>query len=124
MTYSVVIRTLGTAGEKYQALLDSIDRQTVRPEHVYVFIAEGYELPKERLGYEEFIPTKKGMVFQRAFGMTYASEKSEGGGICWCAMTMSHSNPILSKNFSPLLRNSMPTFWCHAFRCRHVSLRD
>ena len=34
--YSVVIRTLGTAGDKYAALLRSIEQQTLAPEEVVV----------------------------------------------------------------------------------------
>ena len=64
--YCVAIRTLGTAGEKYQKLLDSIKTQTIQPKHIFVYIAEGYDLPKETIGIEEYIRTPKGMVTQRA----------------------------------------------------------
>ena len=30
MNYTAVIRTLGKAGEKYQTLLESLDRQTIQ----------------------------------------------------------------------------------------------
>ena len=40
--YSVAIRTLGTAGEKYIKLLKSIDAQTIKPEKVIVVLPEGY----------------------------------------------------------------------------------
>lgn len=66
MTYTAVIRTLGQAGDKYQRLLDSLCAQTVRPEKILVYIAEGYSLPKETCGKEEYIPVKKGMIAQRA----------------------------------------------------------
>ena len=36
MEYSVVIRTLGTAGEKYQKLLNSLKNQTVLPKKILV----------------------------------------------------------------------------------------
>ena len=52
MKYTAVIRTLGTAGEKYQQLLDSLDRQTIKPSEIIVYIAEGYALPKETIGKE------------------------------------------------------------------------
>lgn len=68
MEYTVVIRTLGTAGEKYQALLDSIAKQTIQPKEVIVVIPHGYDLPKEQLGYERFVRSKKGMVAQRVVG--------------------------------------------------------
>lgn len=64
--YCVAIRTLGTAGEKYQKLLDSIEAQTIQPKHIYVYIAEGYELPKETIGTEQYIWTSKGMITQRS----------------------------------------------------------
>ena len=64
--YCVAIRTLGTAGEKYQTLLDSLKAQTIRPKHIFVYIAEGYDLPKETIGIEEYIHTPKGMITQRS----------------------------------------------------------
>lgn len=66
ISYTVVVRTLGTAGYKYQRLLDSINRQTIQPEKILIYIAEGYPLPKETIGREEYIYVKKGMVAQRA----------------------------------------------------------
>lgn len=66
MKYTVVIRTLGTAGEKYQKLLDSLVKQSIRPSAIYVYIAEGYQCPKETVGVERLIYVKKGMVAQRA----------------------------------------------------------
>ena len=73
--YFVVIRTLGTAGEKYASLLQSIDNQTIKARGVYVFIADGYSLPKEKLGYENFVYTRKGMWHQRIYGMQYVAER-------------------------------------------------
>ena len=66
MKYSAVIRTLGTAGEKYQKLLDSLIQQTIPPCEIIVYIAEGYPLPKETVGVERYIYVRKGMVAQRA----------------------------------------------------------
>lgn len=66
MKYSVAIRTLGKAGEYYQRTLDSIVSQTVKPEAVVVYIAEGYDLPKETAGIERYVYVPKGMVAQRA----------------------------------------------------------
>lgn len=66
MEYSVAIRTLGTAGEKYQRLLESLERQTVPPEQIVVYIAEGYPVPEETIGKEQYVYVKKGMVAQRA----------------------------------------------------------
>ncbi len=76
MSYSIIIRTL-SGGEKYQQLLDSIDSQTLKPEHVYVIQPHGWDAPAQRLGYEEFIHTKKGMWEQRIFGMEYCYDQPE-----------------------------------------------
>lgn len=64
--YTAVIRTLGTAGDKYQTLLDSLNKQTIQPSKILVYIAEGYSIPKETIGKEQYIYVKKGMVAQRA----------------------------------------------------------
>ena len=72
VTYSVVLRTLGYGGAKYQALLDSIRAQTLQPLEFLVVIPPEYELPPERLGCEIFLRTPKGMVRQRADGMRAA----------------------------------------------------
>lgn len=64
--YTAVIRTLGTAGEKYQILLNSLVAQTIKPKDIIVYIAEGYSIPKETVGVEKYIYVKKGMVAQRA----------------------------------------------------------
>lgn len=64
--YTAVIRTLGTAREKYQTLLDSLAAQTIKPKDIIVYIAEGYAIPKETIGLELYVYVKKGMVAQRA----------------------------------------------------------
>ena len=66
MTYTAVIRTLGKAGEAYQKTLDSLAQQTMQPKAIVVYIAEGYPLPKETIGSEQYVYVKKGMVAQRA----------------------------------------------------------
>lgn len=66
MEYTVVIRTLGKAGEKYQRELDSLCRQTIPPKEIIVFLAEGYEEPVETCGRERIVRVRKGMVAQRA----------------------------------------------------------
>lgn len=74
-SYSVAIRTLGKAGEKYQKLLDSLAKQTVQPEKIVVYIAEGYPLPQETIGIEQYVYVKKGMIAQRA--LQYSEIDSE-----------------------------------------------
>ncbi len=63
--YSVAIRTLGKSGDLFKKLIISLKSQTVTPEEIFVYIAEGYELP-ERVADEKYIYCKKGMVHQRA----------------------------------------------------------
>lgn len=64
--YCVAIRTVGKAGEKYIQELQSLHRQTIKPKHIFVHLAEGFERPKEQVGIEEYIITPKGLVHQRA----------------------------------------------------------
>lgn len=75
MQYTAVIRTLGTAGEKYQTLLNSLAAQTIQPTAILVYIAEGYPVPKETIGMEQYIYVNKGMVSQRA--LPYNEVKTE-----------------------------------------------
>lgn len=65
MKYSVAIRTLGTSGEKFVRELESIQRQTLQPEKVVIYIAEGYNRPEYTIGKEEYVWVKKGMMSQR-----------------------------------------------------------
>lgn len=64
--YSVAIRTLGTNVEVLKCELESIARQTIQPERVIIYIANGYERPRYQIGKEEYVWVKKGMVAQRA----------------------------------------------------------
>lgn len=73
--YSVVIRTTGKAKDKYQALLDSIEKLDPRPIEVIVVLPNGYELPEEQLGYEKFYFSPKGMVIQRMTGIEKCTTK-------------------------------------------------
>ena len=64
--YCAAIRTLGTAGEKYRQTLLSLQQQTIPPKKILVYIAEGYPIPKEAIGIEQYIYCPKGMVSQRS----------------------------------------------------------
>lgn len=66
MEYTAVIRTLGTAGEKYKILLNSLISQTCPPTAIYVYIPYGYAIPRETIGIEKYFFVRKGMVAQRA----------------------------------------------------------
>lgn len=65
LTYSIAIRTLGQSGEKFRKELWSIVSQTVQPDKVLVYIAEGYPRPDYTIGMEEYVWVKKGMMSQR-----------------------------------------------------------
>ena len=51
--YSVAIRTVGKAGDKYIKELESPHHQTVKPKHIYVHLAEGFDRPQTQVGMEE-----------------------------------------------------------------------
>jgi len=63
--YSVAIRTLGTAGDYYIKEIQSLCRQSIMPQKIVVYIADGYPLPKA-IANEVYIVVPKGMVAQRA----------------------------------------------------------
>lgn len=67
--YAIVVRTIGKAGEKYRKLLKSIDNLEQRPKEVIIVLPEGYDIPKEKLGYEKFVFSPKGMISQRLYGL-------------------------------------------------------
>lgn len=99
--YSVVIRTIGKAGEKYQKLLTSIENLVPRPIEVLVVLPEGYELPKERIGKgleETFIYSKKGMVEQRTFGI----ENAKGDYLLVCDDDVIFEKDFVQKLYKPI----------------------
>lgn len=65
LAYSVAIRTLGCGGELFRRELESLVRQTVQPVRVVVYIAEGSPVPAMRVGREEYVPVRRGMMSQR-----------------------------------------------------------
>lgn len=64
-SYSVIIRTLGKAGDLYTNMILSLKKQSVSPESILVYIAEGYALP-DPIADEKYIYCPKGMATQRA----------------------------------------------------------
>lgn len=66
MTYSVAIRTLGTSGDMFRRELESLHKQTIKPDKIIVYIAKGYKRPEFQIGIEEYVWVKKGLVSQRA----------------------------------------------------------
>ena len=75
LSYSIAIRTLGTAGDKFRRELESIAGQTVAPDKVLVYIAEGYSRPDFTVGREEYLWVKKGIMAQRL--LPYSEIESE-----------------------------------------------
>ncbi len=63
--YSVAIRTLGTAGDCYIKEIQSLCRQSILPQKIVVYIANGYPIPKA-VANEVYVVVPKGMVAQRA----------------------------------------------------------
>lgn len=78
--YSVIIRTTGEAKEKYAGLLASVVALIPQPKEVIVVLPEGYALPEEKLGWEDFYFCPKGMVIQRMTGIQNC--KTEYALIC------------------------------------------
>ena len=66
LTYSVAIRTLGKNPDVLKRELESVLQQTLQPDKVVIYIAEGFERPSFQVGKEEYVWVKKGMVAQRA----------------------------------------------------------
>lgn len=73
--YSIAIRTLGKAGEKYQKLLNSIKNSSLQPKKIVVVLPDGYELPQERIGNETFVFCPKSMVLQRIEALKHIDTK-------------------------------------------------
>jgi len=65
-SYSVAIRTIGLAGEKFRREIQSLHQQTIKPEKIVVYIAEECERPDWTIGVEKYVFVKRGMVAQRA----------------------------------------------------------
>ena len=65
LSYSVAIRTLGKNGNFFRRELEGLALQTVQPDKVLIYIAEGYPRPNLKIGKEQYIWVKKGMMSQR-----------------------------------------------------------
>lgn len=70
-SYSIAIRTLGRAGEKYRKLLHSISNSELQPDKVVVVLPKGYAAPEDRLGTELFVYCPKSMIGQRIEALQY-----------------------------------------------------
>lgn len=101
INYSVVIRTIGKAGEKYKKLLTSIENLEPRPKEIVVVLPEGYEYPKERIGKglkETFIYCKKGMVEQRLVGI----ENAKTNYLLICDDDIAFDKDFIKKLYKPI----------------------
>lgn len=96
--YSVIIRTIGKAGEKYQKLLDSIRMLEPQPREVIVVLPEGCSIPDEKLGWETFYYSPKGMVVQRMSGVAYCKTRYA----LFCDDDVSFSPSFVKKLYAPL----------------------
>ena len=65
LTYSIAIRTLGRGGDVFRRELEDIAAQTVQPDKVLIYIADGYTRPDFQVGNEKYVWVKKGMMSQR-----------------------------------------------------------
>ena len=74
MSYTVAILTLGKSPQ-LKTELEEIYAQSIKPERVIIFIAEGYEKPDFRIADEEYEWEKRGMVNQRL--LTYDDIRSD-----------------------------------------------
>lgn len=70
-SYSIAIRTLGRAGDKYRKLLKSITDSASQPEKIIVVLPEGYDPPEDQLGNETFVFCPKSMIGQRIEALRY-----------------------------------------------------
>ncbi len=99
LSYSIAIRTTGKAGEKYQKLLNSIKSLIPQPEKVVVVLPEGYLIPEERLGSEEFVFSAKGMILQRLAALSYINSEF----ILFCDDDVAFPSVFVEKLSEPLL---------------------
>lgn len=98
MEYSIVIRTIGKAGEKYEELLNSIRNLNIKPCEVLVVLPKGYDKPKERLGFETFVYSEKGMVSQRIYG----GEVAKGEYILFVDDDVKFNSDFIEKMYKPI----------------------
>lgn len=98
INYAVVIRTIGKANEKYAKLLNSIKKLEPQPKEVIVVLPEGYDEPKEQLGYERLVYSKKGMVSQRLYGLY----ETDAEYILFCDDDVSFESDYIQKLYKPI----------------------
>lgn len=98
-SYDIVIRTVGLGGEKYKALLDSIEVQKHKPENIYVILPVGATPPREELGYEKFVYATRGMMTQRLYSLVCSSSEY----ILFCDDDISFDGDFVEKLYTPMI---------------------
>ena len=99
ISYSVAIRTLGTAGEKYEKLMNSIKSQNIQPEKIIVVLPYGYTVPQYQLGSEKFVFCEKGMVRQRIEALKYI----DSDYTLFCDDDVEFENGFIEKLAEPII---------------------
>ena len=117
MKYCVAIRTLGTAGDKYQILLDSLNRQTIKPQKIFVYIPYGYELPKETIGWEEYVRCPKGMITQRSLSF----EEIDTEYILFCDDDLWLADDFVEKLYQGFVENNGDCIAPDVFKVQELS---
>lgn len=103
--YSVIIRTTGKAGEKYQKLLNSISKLDPQPKEIIVVLPKGNGLPEEQLGWETYYFSPKGMVIQRITGI----EKCKTQYALICDDDVCFDSDFVKKLYKPI-KNKLSCF--------------
>lgn len=75
MEYSICIRTLGTGGEKYKKLVNSVNNLSIKPNEVLIVIPNGFLSPTDKIEGSTIIYGEKGMLLQRIIGFENAKSK-------------------------------------------------
>ena len=118
LEYCVAIRTLGTAGEKYQTLLNSLQSQTIAPKKILVYIPYGYPAPKETIGIEQLVRCEKGMVTQRSLPF----DEIDTEYVLFCDDDLYLPPNYVEKMFEGLLQMSGDCIAADAYQNNNMSL--
>ncbi|MBT9653281.1 glycosyltransferase [Ruminococcus sp. MCC718] len=98
ISYSVAIRTLGTAGDKYEKLMNSVAALVPKPKEVVVVLPEGYEEPEYQIGCELFVRSQKGMIVQRLEALKYITAEN----ILFCDDDVEFECDFVQKLYEPI----------------------
>lgn len=101
ISYSVAIRTLGTSGEKYVKVINSIKRQNIKPEKIVVVLPKGFEAPQYRIDEVTVIFSEKGMITQRLEALNHISSQY----ILFCDDDVEFENDFVEKLAEPLIND-------------------